>query len=72
MLVWIVANQRLYPIRPENGEHSETTAEGGERSDQSKSGDGRLIAGVAAARLRVSLRVGIVVGTLLLDGHKSL
>jgi hypothetical protein len=56
MLVWIVTNQRLDPIRPEHGEHSETTAEGGEWSDQSKSGDGRLIAGVAAAfRLRVSI-----------------
>jgi hypothetical protein len=54
MLVWIVASQRLDPVRPEDGEHSETAAEAGEWSDQSNLGDGRLIAGVLGARLRAS------------------
>jgi hypothetical protein len=54
MLVWIVAGQRLDPVPPEDREHSETTAEGGEWPDQSNLGDGRLIAGVRAVRLRVS------------------
>jgi hypothetical protein len=31
MLIWIVASQRLDPIRLEDGEHSETKAEAGER-----------------------------------------
>ena len=52
MLVWIVANQRLDPVRPEDGEHNETTAEG-EWSDQSNLGDGWLIAGAIGACLRV-------------------
>jgi hypothetical protein len=54
MLVWIVASQRLDPVPPEDGEHSETTAEAGEWSDQSNLGDGRLIAGILGARFRVS------------------
>jgi hypothetical protein len=54
MLVRIVASQRLDPVRPEDAEHSETTAEAGEWSDQSNLGDGRLIAGVLGVRHRVS------------------
>jgi hypothetical protein len=54
MLVWIVASQRLDPVRPEDGEHSETAAKAREWSDQSNLGDGRLIAGVLGARLRAS------------------
>ena len=53
MLVWIVASQRLDPVRPEDGEHCETAAEAGEWSDQSNLGKGRFIAGVISARLRV-------------------
>jgi hypothetical protein len=53
MVVWIVASQRLDPVRPEDGEHSETTAEAGEWSDQSNLGKGLFIAGVIGARLRV-------------------
>jgi hypothetical protein len=53
MLVWIVANQRLDPVRPEDREHSETAAEAGEWSDQSNLGKGRFIAGVIDARLRI-------------------
>jgi hypothetical protein len=76
MLVGIVTNQRLDPIRPENGEHSETTAEAGEWSDQSNSGEGRFVAGVIGARLCVpsarescSLQVvGSDMRSLVIDG----
>jgi hypothetical protein len=54
MLVRIEASQRLNPFRPEDGKHSETAAEAGEWSDQTNWGDGRLIASVLGARLRVS------------------
>jgi hypothetical protein len=50
----VVASQRLDSVRPEDGEHTETTAEPGNRSDQSNLGDGGLIAGVVNARLRLS------------------
>ena len=53
MLVRIVASQRLDPVRPQDREHSETTAEAGEWSDQSNLGKGRFIAGFIGARLRV-------------------
>ena len=53
MLVRIVASQSLDPVRPQDGEPSETAAEAGEWSDQSNLRDGRLIAGALGARLRV-------------------
>jgi hypothetical protein len=53
MLVRIVASQRLDPVRPEDGEHSETTTEAGEWSDQSDLEDSWLIAGAIGACLRV-------------------
>jgi hypothetical protein len=45
MLVWILASQRLDPVRPEDGEHSETTPEASEWSDQSNLGGGPAILG---------------------------
>jgi hypothetical protein len=53
MLVRIVASQRLDPVQPEDSEHSETTAETGEWSDQSSLEDSWLIAGAIGACLRV-------------------
>ena len=54
MLVRIVASQRLDPVRPQDREHSETTAEAGEWSDQSNLGDGRRITAALDARFYVS------------------
>ena len=64
MLVWIVTNQRLDPVRPEDGEPCETT-EAGEWSDQSNLGDGRRITAALDARFYVRLRVRVVLCTLL-------